>query len=530
VRGEQNGSVPTVPAPRARRSDDDFDAIVIGAGHNGLITAAYLARAGRSVLLVEARGSVGGTAASERFAGAIVNICNCDHVIFRTTPVIAELELARHGLRYHDIDPSQHHLAWSDSTVWTQHHDLDATIDSLGSVLPDEVAGYRAYCKAAIPAARMIVDAANHPPRRTSLTRLALRRRLAGVSTLVRWSRRSATDVLRSFFSHDAVAGTAAVAGPMVWGMSPATPGTGLGAMTHAMRHVGRVGRPIGGSGAMPDAVLAAFESAGGTLRLSTKVTAIDCEDGAVRGVTLDDGTSPTAPVVVSACDPHRTFLQWLRNPPASAHSTIERWRATPQGDGYESKIDAVLDRPPVIRSIGTPTATTTLIAPSLDEMHHGYSEMLAGRVLDRPALLVNVPTVLDPTMAPGDRPDHHVLSLEVLYTPYRLRGGWPDSGEPQRWLELFASLCEPGVLDSVVAMRAMTPDVYERQFHLPAGHATSFAGGPLAVFRSRDPELTRYETAVGGLFLTGAATFPGAGVWGASGRNCAAVVLEATG
>jgi beta-carotene ketolase (CrtO type) len=117
-----------------------------------------------------------------------------------------------------------------------------------------------------------------------------------------------------------------------------------------------------------------------------------------------------------------------------------------------------------------------------------------------------------------------------VLYTPYRLRGGWPDSGEPQRWLELFASLCEPGVLDSVVAMRAMTPDVYERQFHLPAGHATSFAGGPLAVFRSRDPELTRYETAVGGLFLTGAATFPGAGVWGASGRNCAAVVLEATG
>jgi phytoene dehydrogenase-like protein len=167
-------------------------------------------------------------------------------------------------------------------------------------------------------------------------------------------------------------------------------------------------------------------------------------------------------------------------------------------------------------------------VAPSLGEIDDGYRRMLDGRMLDRPALLVNTPTVLDPTMAPPDRPDHHVLSLEVLYTPYGLQGGWPDSQEPWRWLELYAGLCEPGMLDTIVDWRAMTPDVYERRFHLPAGHATSFAGGPLAVFRSKDPELTKYETAVNGLFLTGAATFPGAGVWGASGRNCATVVLDA--
>jgi phytoene dehydrogenase-like protein len=166
-------------------------------------------------------------------------------------------------------------------------------------------------------------------------------------------------------------------------------------------------------------------------------------------------------------------------------------------------------------------------VAPSLADIDHGFHEMLAGRVLERPALLVNTPTVLDPTMAPVGRQGHHVLSLEVLYTPYRMEGGWPASSEPQRWLELFATLCEPGLLDSVVAVRAMTPDVYEREFHLPAGHATSFAGGPLAVFRNKNPELTGYETAVTGLFLTGAATFPGAGVWGASGRNCAGVVLD---
>jgi phytoene dehydrogenase-like protein len=231
--------------------------------------------------------------------------------------------------------------------------------------------------------------------------------------------------------------------------------------------------------------------------------------------------------VVVSACDPHRTFLEWLSDPPPAARSTVERWRNIAVEAGFESKLDVVLSEPPVVKAIGEPTGTTVTVAPSLTEIDRGFHEMQTGRMLDRPALLLNVPTVLDPTMAPADHPERHVLSLEVLYTPYALQGGWHGSAEPQRWLGLFASLCEPGVLDSVVAVRAMTPDVYEREFHLPRGHATSFAGGPLAVFRGKDPELTQYETAVTGLFLTGAATFPGAGVWGASGRNCAGVVLD---
>ncbi len=516
-----------VPAGRPRRSGDDHDAIVIGAGHNGLITAAYLARAGLSVLLVEARAGVGGTAASEPFGGATVNICNCDHTTFRTTPVMDELGLSAHGLRYDDVEPPQHLMAWSDKAVWTAHHDLEQNLDSLGRALPDQVDGYRAYAKAAIPAVRMILEAATRQPTRLGLTRLALRRRLAGAPTLLRWSRRSAADVLRSYFTHDALSGTAAVGGPMVWGVSPELPGTGLGALSHAMRHVTRVGRPVGGSGAMPEAVLAAFAAAGGTLLTGRKVTAIRCEADSVRGVTIDGTTDIDAPVVVSACDPHRTFLEWLTDPPARAAGTIARWRGVPRHEGYESKVDAIVSKAPVITAIGAPTGSTTTIAPSLAEIDRGHAQMLAGRVLDRPAFLVNVPTVIDPTMAPATNPDHHVLSLEVLYTPYRLTGGWPSSDEPRRWLELLATLCEPGLIESVVEVRAMTPDVYEQRFHLPAGHATSFAGGPLAVFRSKDPELTRYETAVGGLFLTGAATFPGAGVWGASGRNCAAVVLD---
>lgn len=503
-----------------------LDAIVIGAGHNGLVAAAYLARAGMATLLVEARPTVGGTAASETFAGATVNICNCDHLTFRTTPVMDELDLERHGLAYRAVEPAQHNTTWTDAAagrVWTSHHDLDATLDDLGRHFPSQVAGYRAYARAAMPAIRMVLDAACEPPGLRSLTGVALGARMRGLGTLLRWSRVSAADVLRSFVGHDALLGPAATTGPMVWGLSPETPGTGLGALTLAMRHVVEVGRPVGGSGALTDAIRSAFEGAGGRLRVGSSVTEIRCTGDGVSGVTLTDGTQVDAPVVVSACNPHDTFLRWLTTPPNDARRMIERWRHVPHADGYESKLDLVLDRAPTLRGIDRSLGPTTVVAPDLASIDRGAELMRRGRVLPRPALLVNCPTLLDETMAP---PGRHVLSIEALFTPYALEGGWPGSAEPRRWLDAFAELCEPGFVDSIVDWRAMTPDRYESEFHLPAGHATSFAGGPLAALRNRNPELTRYETAVRGLYLTGAATFPGAGVWGASGRNCATVVL----
>ncbi|MEY2401771.1 MAG: hypothetical protein QOJ08_1882, partial [Ilumatobacteraceae bacterium] len=134
----------------------DYDAMVIGAGHNGLVCAAYLAKAGMRTLLVEARSSVGGTASSEMFAGGMVNICNCDHITFRTTPVIDELGLADHGLQYIDIDPAQRNMTWDGGPPWTLYHDAEQTLDSLARTFPSEVDGYRRYLKAALPAVRMV--------------------------------------------------------------------------------------------------------------------------------------------------------------------------------------------------------------------------------------------------------------------------------------------------------------------------------------------------------------------------------------
>jgi phytoene dehydrogenase-like protein len=202
---------------------------------------------------------------------------------------------------------------------------------------------------------------------------------------------------------------------------------------------------------------------------------------------------------------------------------------------GYESKLDAVVAAAPVyhqtdpqvVRRLGyDPLTATTIIAPPVDAVEAAHALMARGGVAEQPMFYANVPSALDPTMRVGD---DHVFSLEVLYTPYALRGGWAGSKEPERWFEHYATLVQPEFLGGMRRWRAMTPDRYETDFHLPRGHVMSFAGGPVAALLGRQPELTRYETPVKGLYLTGAATFPGAGVWGASGRNAATVVLRHT-
>ncbi|HEY0519720.1 MAG TPA: NAD(P)/FAD-dependent oxidoreductase, partial [Ilumatobacteraceae bacterium] len=451
------------------------------------------------------------------------NICNCDHITFRTTPVIEELGLAGHGLEYIDVDPAQRNISWDGGPSWSVYNDVEQTIDSLARTYPSEADAYRRYVKAALPAVRMVLDNANDPPSIRGITKKIIARRGRGASTLMRWSRRSAADIMRQFFSAEAVRGPAMVIGPMVWGVSPELPGTGLGALTYALRHAARVGRPVGGSGMVPETLRRSFLAAGGTLALDTKVAHLTCEGDAIRGMVCTDGTEVTAKVVVSACNPHDTFLAWLKDPPPQAQQLVQRWKSIPHDDGYESKIDAIVDREPTLAG-GQPLGATAVISPSLVDIDHGCSMMASGRVLDRPGMLVNVPSTLDPTLAPEGR---HVLSVEVLYTPYAIAGGWTNSTEPARWLEQVSTKLQPGFMDSVVDWRAMTPDRYERDFHLPHGHATSFAGGPLAALRNKNPELTSYETPVKGLYLTGAATFPGAGIWGASGRNAAMRILD---
>jgi phytoene dehydrogenase-like protein len=523
--------------------------VVIGGGHNGLTCAAYLALAGREVTVLEAREEVGGCASTVDAIGARVNICNCDHTMVLASGIVEDLDLASYGLRYLDVDPVQIAVSWSDAPVFVQWRSVERTLDGLARIGragdsartaaaiegPALAAAYRRYLREALPAARLMLAVQGSEASTRLMVAAAARRRLRGGATLLRWARMSLLDVLSGFGFPPWLIAAAATNGPAVWGLPPDTPGTGLAALGFATRHLVGVGRPEGGSGALPAALASCVRAHSGRIVTGARVAGVTVSDSRVRSVQLADGRRIAADVVINATDPRTLLVDWLDGVPAAAKLRA-RWAARPRGDGYESKADAVVGTLPLLRAVAEldagllPAAArnvpTTVISPAPAQQIAAAVAARDGLVSGTPMFLLNTPSVLDPSMRPA--PGAHVLSLEVLWTPYALRGGWPGSAEPWSWLERLAALCEPGLLDSVRAWRAMTPPDYEREFIMARGYAPSFPGGVVGALAGRQPELSRYRTPVRGLYLTGAATFPGAGVWGASGRNAARVVLAA--
>jgi phytoene dehydrogenase-like protein len=509
----------------------DADVIVVGAGHNGLICAAYVARAGIDTLLLESRATVGGCASTVSDLGARFNICNCDHTMIRAMPIADELELGTHGLRYLESEAGTVQRFHDGSTPWWFFHDVERHLDALAVTHSGQVDGYRRYLADAMPVADLMLDIARTPPSASRFVGRVARRRARGVARLLDWSRRSLADVMSTYFDDWHLVQPAVSSGPSVWGVPPTAPRTGSAAAIYATRHLARSGRPVGGSGALTDAVRASFEAAGGRVRCDSRVDHVMVSDGATTGVRLSDGTELRAPTVVAACDPQRVFVEWFDEVPPAARRLVARWRSRPTPDGYESKVDAVLAELPIWRRDATFESAapgvdllgvTTVVSPSPQQLAEAHELRERGRVADQPTFLVNVPSVLDPDMQPSA--DQHVLSLEVLFTPYALEGGWPGSDEPARWLEVLGDLMEPDTLQ-VDRFRAMTPDRYEQEFSMYRGFTPAFAASPLVPLVGAQRETTRYHTPIAGLYLSGAGTFPGAGVFGAAGRNAAHAV-----
>ncbi len=509
----------------------DADVIVVGAGHNGLICACYLARAGFDTLLLESRPTVGGCSSTVSDLGARFNICGCEHSVIRSMDVIDELGLVAHGLHYLEAEANSVNVFHDDSEPWVHYHDPEQTIDDLAATYPTQVDGYRRYLADAMPVAELALEIARTRPSARGISAVLAKRGRA-TARFMNWSKRSVNDIMADYFDDWRVTMPSISHAPTAWGLGPDMKGTGLAALNFASYHLMHQGRPRGGSGALGNAIRASFEAAGGRVRCDSRVDQLIVRGGGIKGVRLSDGTELVSDVVVASCDPHRVFVDWIDEPPPAARRTVQRWRNRYIDEGCASKLDAVLTGLPRFKGadrlearlpgldICNPAMIVSLRPDELETANRLREEGLAS---DRPTLVMNYPSVLDAEMSPGD--GRHVLSLEIFFTPYSVPGGWSDSKEPERWLELWAGLMEPGALDLVESWRAMTPDRYEAEFSLHRGKTPSYDGSPLATFLGRPRETTRYRTPIPGLYLSGAATFPGSGIVGAPGRNTADVV-----
>ena len=293
-----------------------------------------------------------------------------------------------------------------------------------------------------MPAVRMIFEAASEPPTvaRPHQARAAPPAQrgdhaaalVAGAAPPTCCARSSTSDAHRS--------DPAAVTGPMVWGISPEMPGSGLGALTHAMRHVGKVGRPVGGSGRCPPRCSPRSRPPVACCGRRARSTRSLCSGDRVSGIALVDGTEITAPIVVSACNPHDTFLRWLQASAGAGERSRAPVARRPPRRGLRVEDRRRARRlPPVLRGFDRPLGPTTAIAPGLADIDRGAALMAEGRILDRPGHARQRADAARPV--DGARRAATCFSLEALYTPFGLRGGWPDSTEPRRWLEQFAEL-----------------------------------------------------------------------------------------
>ena len=475
-----------------------YDAIVIGGGHNGLVTAAYLARAKKSVLVLERRPRVGGAAVTEEiFPGFKFTMFS--YVVSLLRPeIIRDLDLPRHGLHILPLESTVTPMENGDYlAAWGDH---DETRREL----------YR------------------HSPRDAEAYGLGGER----LHALVKLMTMSSADFLDEWFETDVLKATKSASGIIGTFLGPRSPGTAYVLLHHYMGELDGVfrawGFAKGGTGAVSDSIAAAARSFGAEIRCDAAVSKVTVRDRRATGVVLENGDEITARTVVSSLDPRRTFLQLLEADqlPPEFVQDIKRFKFR----GSSGKVNLALDALPsftCMPGIGRQHRGAFSISPSLDYVERAYDDAKYGEFSRRPYMDIVFPSMIDPGMAP---PGKHVMSIFVQYAPYNLNGGWTDAKREAfgdavvNTVESFA----PGFKSLILHRQVITPLDIERITGLSEGNI--FAG-ELALhqlfFLRPAPGWAKFATPVRGFYQCGSGTHPGGGIMGASGRLAAMRILK---
>ncbi len=520
-----------------------YDVIVIGGGHNGLVNAAYLARAGKKVLVLERRHVLGGAAVTEEiFPGFKFSVCS--YVVSLLRPeIIRDLDLPRHGLEILPLDgtftpmPNGDYL-WRVNDHGKTHREI-ARHSKLDAEAYDEFGkSMQAMCRFVKPILSMVPpDPATLNPKEL-MKLLFLGRRFQDMTSEDKYNQvqlmtMSAIDFLDQWFETDVLKATMSASGIIGTFLGVRSPGTAYVLLHHYMGEIDGAfrswGFARGGTGAISNAIADAAIEAGVEIRKQAPIAQIIIKNGSAKGVVLANGDEIHADIVSSSVDPRMTFVKLIEkgNLPEDFLEEINRYKFR----GSSGKVNLALDGLPNFKAIPGPGAHlrgAISISPSVEYMERAYDDAKYGNFSRRPYIDMVIPTLTDPSVAP---PGKHIMSCFVQYAPYKLRPGlnWDDQKEAfgDTVINTIAEYA-PNIKDIILHRQIVTPLDLERDFGLSEGNIFQ---GELSLeqlfFLRPVPGYAAFRTPIKNLYMCGSATHPGGGIMGAPGRLAALEILK---
>jgi phytoene dehydrogenase-like protein len=509
-----------------------YDSIVVGAGHNGLVCAAYLARGGQRVLILEAAAETGGLAAVREFhPGFFTSVAHS--TCHFSESVAADLNLAAYGFKEQSIatiglSPTGDHVSISDGKL---HGVSGADAGAFGdySRLMRAFAGaLQPFWLKTIPriGSTGFADIA-------TFAKLGLKLRGLGKSDMREFMRIASLpmrDLMDEYFDGELVKAMLSWDGLIGSKMAPRSPNSAVIAMLYRMsgRSHGAHAIPAGGAAGLAKAICQAAETAGAEVQCDAPVDHVIIEsslDGLIAtGVQLADGTRLDANNVISSADPRRTFvnLVGVQHLDIEFTNRIRRLRC----DGYVAKLHLALDGLPQFNGLEQPDGRM-IIAPTMDTIEFAYDDAKYGDCSESPVMEVVIPSIHDASLTPDGQ---HVLSAHVMYVPYALKGGWTDAAREQALQRAIDTISDyaPRIREQIVASELLTPYDLEQEYRVTGGHwhHADIAMDQMLMMRPTYGA-AQYSTPIPGLFLCGAGSHPAGDLVGAAGHNAAREVMR---